>query len=240
MKNWMTEKLLPHVGHEISCVAYGDCDDPSDVRIECEDCYTVLVSAEDFNQDMAGEYKITQRLRIGGRTLLMGHNPEDKEAPYLTCYRDVDFLGFPRFTEAVGSDDYFEAVELFSKRLQQQVEALKQQRAERGLPFTALSMDYCRKRQPEESLVGKLIILRPSSLAPEYRSADYQLGYALSGFGCQPNAGGRAVFFQELYSGEKCRWEIGDVLGIADMDKLPEWAKAKAAEREERKEEAKK
>ena len=23
MKNWMTEKLLPHVGHEISCVAYG-------------------------------------------------------------------------------------------------------------------------------------------------------------------------------------------------------------------------
>ena len=81
MKNWMTEKLLPHVGHEISCVAYGDCDDPSDVRIECEDCYTVLVSAEDFNQDMAGDYKITQRLRIGGRTLLMGHNPEDKEAP---------------------------------------------------------------------------------------------------------------------------------------------------------------
>lgn len=125
MKNWMTEKLLPHVGHEISCVAYGDRDDPSDVRIECEDCYTVLVSAEDFDQDMAGDYKITQRLRIGGRTLLMGHNPEDKEAPYLTCYQDVDFLGFPRFTEAVGSDDYFEAVELFSQRLQQQVETLK-------------------------------------------------------------------------------------------------------------------
>ena len=133
MKNWMTEKLLPHVGHEISCVAYGDRDDPSDVRIECEDCYTVLVSAEDFNQVMAGDYKITQRL-------------------------------------------------------QQQVETLKQQRAERGLPFTALTMSHCRKRQPEESLVGKLIILRPSSLAPEYRSADYQLGYALSGFGCQPNA----------------------------------------------------
>ena len=138
MDNWMRQKLLPHVGHEISCVAYGDRDDPSDVCIECEDCYTVLVSAEDFNQDMAGDYKITQRLRIGGRTLLMGHNPEDKEAPYLT------------------------------------------------------------------------------------------------------NAGGRAVFFQELYSGEKCRWEIGDVLGIADMDKLPDWAKAKVEEREQQKEEGKK
>lgn len=38
--------------------------------------------------------------------------------------------------------------------------------------------------------------------------------------------------FEELYSGEKCRWDIGDILGIADLDKLPEWAKAKVAEYE--------
>ena len=109
---------------------------------------------------------------------------------------------------------------------------MKQQRAERNLPFTALTREHCRRREPEESLEGKLVIVKASNISPEYRSADYQLGYALGGFGCQPGAGGRAVFFQELYSGERSRWDIGDILGIADLDKLPEWAKAKVAEHE--------
>ena len=229
MNNWMAQKLLPHVDHDISCVTYGDSENPSDICIECDECGTVLVSAEDFEADMAGDYKITHQFRIGGRTLVLGHNPEDHETPYLVCYQDFG-LGFPRFTEAVGSDDYLEIVELFSQRLQQQIEAVKQQRAERNLPFTILTREHCREREPEESLEGKLVIVKASNISPEYRSADYQLGYALGGFGCKPGAGGRAVFFQELYSGEKSRWDIGDILGIADLDKLPEWAKAKAAE----------
>ena len=219
------------MGHDISCVTYGDSEDPSDICIECDECGTVLVSAEDFEADMAGDYKITHQFRIGGRTLVLGHNPEDHETPYLVCYQDFG-LGFPRFTEAVGSDDYLEIVELFSQRLQQQIEAVKQQRAERNLPFTILTLEHCRRREPEESLEGKLVIVKANNISPEYRSADYQLGYALGGFGCKPGAGGRAVFFEELYSGERSRWDIGDILGIADLDKLPEWAKAKVAEHE--------
>ena len=105
MNNWMAQKLLPHVGHDISCVTYGDSEDPDDVCIECDECGTVLVSAEDFEADMAGDYKITHQLRIGGRTLVLGHNPEDHETPFLICYQDFS-LGFPRFTEAIGGDDY--------------------------------------------------------------------------------------------------------------------------------------
>lgn len=231
MNNWMAQKLLPHVGHDISCVTYGDSENPSDICIECDECGTVLVSAEDFEADMAGDYKITHQFRIGGRTLVLGHNPEDHETPYLVCYQDFG-LGFPRFTEAVGSDDYLEIVELFSQRLQQQIEAVKQQRAERNLPFTILTLEHCRRREPEESLEGKLVIVKANNISPEYRSADYQLGYALGGFGCKPGAGGRAVFFEELYSGERSRWDVGDILGIADLDKLPEWAKTKVAEHE--------
>lgn len=188
MNNWMAQKLLPHVGHDISCVTYGDSEDPDDVCIECDECGTVLVSAEDFEADMAGDYKITHQLRIGGRTLVLGHNPEDHETPFLVCYQDYG-LGFPRFTEAVGGDDYLEIVELFSLRLQQQIEAVKQQRAERNLPFTALTREHCRRREPEESLEGKLVIVKASNISPEYRSADYQLGYATGGFGCKPGAG---------------------------------------------------
>ena len=171
MHNWMAKKLLPHVGHDISCVTYGDSEDPSDVCIECDECGTVLVSASDFEADMACDYKITHQLRIGGRTLVLGHNPDDQETPFMVCYQDYIF-DFPRFLEAVGSDDYLEIVELFSLRLPQQGEAVKKQRAERNLPFTILTREHCRRREPEESLVGKLVILKPTSLVPEYRFAD--------------------------------------------------------------------
>ena len=47
--NHMFEKLKPHIGHRIACVAYGESlDDIADICIECEDCCEVLVSAEDY------------------------------------------------------------------------------------------------------------------------------------------------------------------------------------------------
>lgn len=50
-RNWMFEKLRPHIGHNVVCVCYGDIDDPVDICIECEDCMQVLVSAEDFDEE---------------------------------------------------------------------------------------------------------------------------------------------------------------------------------------------
>ena len=56
--NWMYEKLKPHIGHDVVCVAYGDVDDPIDICIECETCMEVLVSAEDYNDDENDAVKI--------------------------------------------------------------------------------------------------------------------------------------------------------------------------------------
>lgn len=51
-KNIMYETLRPHIGHSIACVAYGkENEDPVDICIECEDCNTVLISAEDFDKE---------------------------------------------------------------------------------------------------------------------------------------------------------------------------------------------
>jgi hypothetical protein len=49
--NWIRAKLMPHRGHNIECVCYGDWDNPADVCIECADCNEVLISAEDFDED---------------------------------------------------------------------------------------------------------------------------------------------------------------------------------------------
>jgi hypothetical protein len=174
---------------------------------------------------MAGDYEIMQSFRMGGTTMLIGYNPGD--TTYMTCYQDYDFLGNERFSES-----YVEIMDVFLQRLQEQTEKVRAFQAERAMPVTVLGREYCLPCS-DESLEGKLVIIRPASLAPEYRTADCQLGYALGGFGCSPSSHGRAVYFEELYSGKRCRWDRTDILGVADREKLPDWAKEKAEEYEQ-------
>lgn len=179
---------------------------------------------------MAGDYEIMQSFRMGGTTMLIGYNPGD--ATYMTCYQNYDFWGNEHFSEAIGSESYVEIMDVFLQRLQEQTERVKSFQAGRAIPVSVLGREHCLPAT-EESLKGKLIIIRPTSLAPEYRTADCQLGYALGGFGCSPSSRGRAVYFEELYSGKRCRWGRTDILGIADREKLPDWAKEKAEEYEQ-------
>ena len=158
---------------------------------------------------MAGDYEIMQSFRMGGATMLIGYNPGD--TTYMTCYQDYD---------------------LFLQRLQKQTEKVRAFQVERAMPVTVLGREYCLPCS-DESLEGKLVIIRPASLAPEYRTADCQLGYALGGFGCSPSSRGRAIYFEDLFSGKRCRWDRTDILGIADREKLPDWAKEKAEEYEQ-------
>ena len=157
----------------------------------------------------------------------------------MTCYQQYNFLGETMYPEALACKSYLEIAETFLNRLQAQVEKVKAFRAARNVPYAVLGVDDCLPPS-EGSLQGKLIVLRPTSLAPEYRTADCQLGFALSGFGCTPGARGRAVYFEELYSGERCRWDITDVLGVANPEKIPDWAKEKLREYEKKRTEPKK
>lgn len=137
--------------------------------------------------DKAGDYEIIQSIRMGGRVLLMGFNPKDET--YMTCYQQYNFLGETMYPEALACKSYLEIAETFLNRLQAQVEKVKAFRAARNVPYAVLGAEACLPPS-EESLQGKLIVLRPTSLAPEYRTADCQLGFALSGFGCTPGARG--------------------------------------------------
>ena len=60
---WMNQ----HVGHHITCVRYGDHNNPEDVCIECETCNEVLFSAEslclvdednDFVSELEFDYNV--------------------------------------------------------------------------------------------------------------------------------------------------------------------------------------
>ena len=176
-------------------------------------------------------YQEIQSLKIAGVTLFMGWNPNDPKRTYLLCNKHTIDLG-DYYMDAVVSTEYLEIVGQFAERLNQQIEKAKELRKERALPVQMLGAKHCRERGKTESLKGKVIILKPESLTPEYRTADCQLVIATGGFGCEPNARGRAVYVKELYSGKEYRMNIGDVLGIADLNTLPDWIDGKLLERQ--------
>lgn len=118
--------------------------------------------------DKAGDYEIIQSIRMGGRVLLMGFNPKDET--YMTCYQQYNFLGETMYPEALACKSYLEIAETFLNRLQAQVEKVKAFRAARNVPYAVLGAEACLPPS-EESLQGKLIVLRPTSLAPEYNSS---------------------------------------------------------------------
>ncbi len=74
---------------------------------------------------------------------------------------------------------------------------------------------------------NKLIVLNPTALKEEFRHEEFQYFYAKAGFGCDPSKLGTKIFGEFLYDGEKASFRRADFLGIADQDKLPEWAKEK-------------
>ena len=74
---------------------------------------------------------------------------------------------------------------------------------------------------------NRLLILKPDSLKEEFRHSEFQYFVARAGFGCDPTKLGTKVFGEFLYDGEKTSFRRYDFLGIADENKLPDWAKEK-------------
>ncbi len=76
-------------------------------------------------------------------------------------------------------------------------------------------------------LEGKVLVVSPNWLKDSYKTADYQLFLAQSGFGCSPTAAGRKVFGQFLYDGEQTHLTRSDFIGILKEELLPQWAREK-------------
>ena len=87
-----------------------------------------------------------------------------------------------------------------------------------------LSSEECMKDSYKEDYTNKLLIIRPEILRDESRKPAFQYFYAENGFGCDPNSIGRKVFGTFIADGEKSHFSRGDFIGVADKEKLPEWA----------------
>jgi len=106
------------------------------------------------------------------------------------------------------------------------MESIKIQDAAKDLRLM-LNVGNCVKNSNHQDYTDQILVLKESRLAPWALEAENQLWKADSGFGLDPNARGRAVYATNLFDGEKARWNRDDFLGIADVDRLPDWAMEK-------------
>ncbi len=77
---------------------------------------------------------------------------------------------------------------------------------------------------------NKVMVLKPEVLKDKYKTPDFQLFYAQSGFGCSPTARGKQVYGRFLADGEHTHFERSRFIGQLKPELVPDWAKEKAKE----------
>lgn len=158
----------------------------------------------------------------------MGENQDARE-PYMMWRRSLNEpFGAEDHLIPVFGSDYLKILRDFIRCQSLYADNLELDRIHRR-PDDALTAKDCVKGGMDEDLKGKVVAIRADALSPEYRARSHQLMLATGGFGCAPDARGRAVFGLNIYSGTPERWDRSDLLGVVDENTLPAWAREKLA-----------
>jgi hypothetical protein len=184
------------------------------------------VSTEKNKRNIDGYLELNS-FNISGRVVILAEKTGADE-PYLVCEGRWDNpLGVTEYYNAIVTDDYLEAVGEFVRRETGLLDFLNHERTRSGLSFQTLTAADCVSGGLNENIEGKVIIIKPEALAREFRSAEHMLKICHGGNGSRPEARGNAVFCENLYDGKQSRFERYDILGVADLSKIPEWAREK-------------
>ena len=171
---------------------------------------------------MAGTYEITQALHIGEYEIVFGIDENSTDSKYMCGYCIQNDL-FASYENCVGGNDYVEIVKLFAERVQEQANLLQAIQQNVTIPMETITAEQCYPDDYKQSIDGKVVAIKASSLHPEYQTADRQIVLVKGGFGANANSRGRAVYTVNLYTGKESRWDRADILG--EIKELPDWAK---------------
>ena len=186
----------------------------------------------DNEKRMAGSYEITQALRVGDREVVFGIDPSSDKPYFCALYQKIfEIIQYrERYEECFVSDNFVEVAEQFAEYVQVQCQKVREEWAKVTVPRLRMTQEMCYPNDYEQDINGKIVAIRPSSLFPEYQSADHQLVLVDGGFGASANSRGTTCFCVNLYTGETTTWRRNQVLGEVKPEYLPEWAKIRAAE----------
>ena len=191
-------------------------------------------------------YEIKHAIHVGDKEILFAvdERAADGMAYFVGNYTQNEIIG--EYSGCQVCDDFLEAMEEFTGRVNQQIEAVREEVKEVDLPTNIFSPEYCFPNDYTQSIDGKIVAIKAEVLRPEYRRGDVQLVLVDGGFGANANARGRTVSCYHLNTGQHTRFERSDVLGEVKPECLPQWAKDnatailadKASEKKQRNKEA--
>ena len=189
---------------------------------------------ENTEKRMADNYKIESAFYINGREIVFGAY-EQAELKYMVgCCTVNPVFGFEQYHDCIAASDYAEAIREFGQRIKEEAEKALETQKERGI-FETLTIDDCIPDSSHENYEGQLIVIRAGVLQRDKRTADYQLCRATGGFGCNPNSFGQSVYAVNIYDGREMRYDRVDVLGVIKPECVPDWAKERIRQMEQKK-----
>ena len=178
---------------------------------------------------LVGDYTVLCAVNIGSREIILAENEQSANGErFLCCYGERNDI-FEKFTECAVGDDYIDAALFFAERIKQDAERFRAEVEKLDIPVTVITQADCIPDHYKNDINGKIIAINPAILKPEYQRADRQLFLVTGGFGASANARGSAVFCKNLYDGKNTRYARMDVLGEVKPERMPDWAKEKAA-----------
>lgn len=178
----------------------------------------------DDEKRMMDTYEIEQSIFIGDKEVLFGVD-KAKEYPFMVCYCDYNNpLSAPWPTEAIGTDDYLEAMQIFTDRVKSQIDRTKEEQEKFPFDMTPFTIEQCIPDNKGKSIVGKVVVINAEPKRYEYQHCAYQLVLADGGNGALGGRG-QGVFGTLLSDGHRARWERFDVLGEIKPECMPDWAK---------------
>ena len=174
-------------------------------------------------------YEVKNAIHIGDKEILFAVDEKaaDGMAYFVGDYTENEILG--EYSSCQVSNDFLEAMEEFTDRVSKQIEAMREEVKQIGLPPDLFTAEHCYSNDYKKSIDGKVVAIRADVFRPEYRRGDVQLVLVNGGNGARAEPMGRTIYCYHLNDGKHTRFYRSDVQGEVKPECLPEWAEIKAA-----------
>lgn len=178
---------------------------------------------------MIENYEVISSIYIGDKELILGEDLSNPDGHcYMTCCGTRnEILEF--YSEALVGDDYLEIAEIYANRLQEQISKVKEER----ISDNVITPEMCDNTIWNDNLVGKILVVNPQHIRPEYRNEQSQIILCKGGNGAIPEGMGMSIFGQYCFSEEKCKYHRGQIMGELKREFYPEWLTKKLSVIEE-------
>ena len=151
----------------------------------------------DQEKRTAENYEITQAVRIGGKEVVFGMDETNAE-PYFCAFYTANEL-FYEYSDCMVGDNFAEMMKLFGERIQQQAGKVLAEQEQASVPLAPLTPGDCFPNSYSECIEGKIVAVKTSALAPEYRTANHQLVYVTGGNGTGKRPWDRLFLYQPVF-----------------------------------------